>query len=179
MPNPVDNLDPKEKAELQNKILKTLLIAGPFAPLTAPPIIAQEVDQARKKHELKATLSSAFSHAGSKIVKVDDLMNNFDQMSSQFGFLGNLENKYELSELAKNGLPAVDGLYIKPDASGKPVAYVSSQFVEKTLVNGVDAGLADGHEDLAKRTGAIMVEAIQKSPDQSAAIKVATPKPKM
>lgn len=130
-------------------------------------------DKVAKREGLKRELSAAFNGVAGRVVNINDLVTNFDNLAgNNLGFFerGVVTNK--MHELAGN-LPAKHGVYV-----GEGSAFVSTEFLKQGMIQAVDQGALDGKEGVAKRAALTTVQAVEQSPDQAAKVRAGQIKPK-
>jgi hypothetical protein len=130
-------------------------------------------EKVKVREGLKRDLSAAFNKVASKVVKMDDLIVNFDNLAgNNLGLIERGIASSKMRELASN-LPAAPGVYV-----GEGSSFVSTDFLKKGMIQAVDLGKLDGWEDAAKRAAVTTVQAVEKSPDQTAKVQTGQIKPK-
>lgn len=123
---------------------------------------------------LKRELTGIFNKAAAgKVVQVNEVVSNFDNLA------GNNFNFLELGPVTQK----VHGLVTKVSASpgvfvDNTSTYVTPEFLKQGMLQAVDRGDVDGHEDVARRMAITAVEAVDRSTDQTARVKAGLIKPK-
>lgn len=123
---------------------------------------------------LKRELATIFNKvSASKVVQVNEVVTNFDNLAgSNFGMFerGPVTNKVH-SLVSK--VPAAPGVFVDNTST-----YVTPEFLKQGMLQAVDRGDVDGHEDVARRMALTAVEAVERSTDQTAKVKTGQIKPK-
>jgi hypothetical protein len=130
-------------------------------------------DLVQKREGLKRKLSVEFNKVSGRVVKMDDLVNNFDNLAgNNLGFFERGVASGKMRELAAN-LPASQGVY-----SGGGSNFVSAEFLKNGILDAIDKGKLDGLEDAGRRAGITTVQAVEKSTDHSGSVASGQIKPK-
>lgn len=138
-----------------------------------------DAEKAQRRAALKRDLIHTFNRVAAKVVKIDELVENFDNLAGEhMGFFERQVAKSKMGDLRKKDPPAKPGVYVEPGPDGKEVGYVSTQFLKDGVMWAVDNGKMDGHEDSARRAAYTTVKAIEKSNDQTARVQSGEIKPK-
>lgn len=130
-------------------------------------------DKKQKREGLKQKLSIEFNKVSGRVVKMDDLVSNFDNLAGNN--LGPIERSVlggKMRELAEK-LPAAPGVY-----SGAGSNFVSAEFLKDGMIKAIDAGQLDGYEDVGRRGAITTVQAVEKSVDHSGSVASGRIKPK-
>ncbi|MEZ0223348.1 MAG: hypothetical protein ACAH83_02255 [Alphaproteobacteria bacterium] len=135
--------------------------------------MAEDLEKKAIRDGLKRTLAAEFNRVSGRVVKIDDLVQNFDNLSgSTLGFFERGVATGKMRELAVN-LPAAPGVY-----SGGGSNFVSAEFLKNGIMDAIDKGKLDGLEDVGKRAGVTTVQAVAKSVDHSGSVASGQIKPK-
>lgn len=130
-------------------------------------------EKVKIREGLKRELSAAFNKVAGKVVKMDDLIANFDNLAgNNLGLFERGVASSKMREMAAN-LPAKPGVFV-----GEGSSFVSTEFLKQGIIKAVDDGKLDGLEDVAKRATVTTVQAVEKSPDQTAKVQAGQLKPK-
>lgn len=130
-------------------------------------------EKVKVREGLKRELSAAFNKVAGKVVAINDLVDNFDNLAgNNLGFFERGVASGKMHELAGN-LPAQPGVFV-----GQGSSFVSTEFLKQGMIKAVDEGKVDGLEDVAKRAALTTIQAVEKSPDQTDRVKTGQIKPK-
>ena len=135
----------------------------------------------QKREALKKKLLGAFNSVAPKTMKVRDLANNFETADDKYFRWyqkpTELLAEHMMSNRLKQDIPAERGVYVGVE-NGRPETYVSSEYLRRHLINGIDSGRADDHLEDAEKIGLAAVDAVRETPDQSARVRTGEIKPK-
>ena len=138
-------------------------------------------DIKQKREALKGKLLAKFNEVAPKVMKVDDLANNFEKDDDKYFRWyqkpKELIAEYELRKLLKKDIPAEEGVFTSIE-NGKTVTYVSSDFLRRHMIKAIDEGKADSHLDDVEKVGYAAVDAVRDTADQSARVKSGQIRPK-
>jgi hypothetical protein len=138
-----------------------------------------DTEKVQRRASLKRDLMETFNRVAAKVVKIDELVENFDNLAGEnMGFFERQVAKHKMGELQKKEPPPKPGVYVEPGPDGREVGYVSTQFLKDGVMWAVDNGKMDGHEDSARRAAYTTVKAIERSADQTPRVQSGEIKPK-
>ena len=125
------------------------------------------------REELKRELSGIFNRAAPRVVQVNEVVNNFDNLAgSNFNFLEIGKVKDKVHGMV-NQIPAGNGVFVEGAST-----YVTPEFLKQGMLQAVDRGDVDGYEDVAKRMARTAVQAVERSTDQTERVRAGLIKPK-
>jgi hypothetical protein len=136
----------------------------------------------QRREALKNRLVGAFNQVAPKVMKVDDLVNNFEREDDKYFRWYQKPKEMVLEHMIRNmmgkrDVPAERGVYTAVE-NGHTVNYVSSDFLRRHMINTITSGRADNYLDDIEKAGLAAVDAVRDSPDQSARVKSGEIKPK-
>jgi hypothetical protein len=126
-------------------------------------------------HEtLKRELAAIFNQVSPrKVVQVNEVVANFDNLTgSNFGLFERGPVKDKVHAMVHK-VPAAPGVFVDNTST-----YVTPEFLKQGMLQAVDRGDTDGHEDVAKRMAQTAVQAVQRSTDQTPRVNAGLIKPK-
>jgi hypothetical protein len=139
-------------------------------------------DIKQRRQEIKGRLLGAFNKVAPKVMKVDDLVRNFERDDGRY--FKWYETPQELilehmihNMMGKRDVPAERGVYTSVE-NGKTVNYVSSEFLRRHLISAIDSGRADEFLGDIEKAGFAAVDAVRDSPDQTPRVRSGELKPK-
>ena len=129
---------------------------------------------------LKGIISNEFNRVAPKVVKVDDLIQAFDNLAgNNLGLLERSAVRGKVQEMVQQDVRGT-GVFQEPGPDGKPVMYVNSTFVKQTMIRAVDSGkLPEGYNDTVRRVSLTAAQAIEKCEDHSEKARAGLIKPKL
>lgn len=134
-----------------------------------------------KREALKRELLGAFNRVAPKIMKVGDLANNFETADDKYFKWYQKPTELMAEHMMRNRLrkdvPAERGVYVGVE-NGKPETYVSSEYLRRHLIAGIDRGRADSDLEDARKVGLAAVDAVRETADESARVRTGEIKPK-
>lgn len=137
-------------------------------------------DIKQKREALKGKLLGEFNKVAPKVMKVNDLADNFEKDDNKY-FRWYQKPKELIIEHFMRGLlnkvPAEAGVYEGVE-NGKTITYVSSDFLKNRLIKAIDEGKADSYLDDAEKAGLAAVDAVRDTQDQSDRVRSGQLKPK-
>ncbi|TAL39415.1 MAG: hypothetical protein EPN97_02650 [Alphaproteobacteria bacterium] len=135
--------------------------------------MAEDVEKKAVREGLKRTLSTEFNRVSGRVVMIDDLVSNFDNLAgNNLGLFERGIASGKIRELAAN-LPASQGVYSSGGSN-----FVSAEFLKNGIMDAIDKGKLDGLEDAGRRAGITTVQAVEKSADHSGSVASGRIKPK-
>lgn len=138
-------------------------------------------DIKEKREALKKKLLGAFNSVAPKVMRVDQLVANFetadDKYFKWYEKPTELLAEHKMRNRLQRDIPAEGGVFVGVE-NGKPETYVSSEYLRRHLISGIDSGRADSDLNDAEKIGLAAVDAVRATPDQSARVRTGEIKPK-